>query len=686
MAKIYDLKDKSLPKNDAILKEAYARFRVVESAERFNRKEGTEDLNMLAGRGHWPADIVKKRELEDRPCLVINKLPSFVDQVMNDSRLNKLAVKVRPYGKGSNADMATKIAGIIKTIENQSNADIAYQTALESAVRNGFGYFRVITVNSDDSPWDQDIYIKRIRNPMTVYLDPNHVEHDGRDIRFGFVTEMISRDEYKARYRGKEPVPFNASEGSGDSNWSTESQVRVAEYWVKEPLTKRICLLSDGRTVDGDEWDKISDDLKANEKIIHLEPDPNNPEVPIEVEGPAPEGTDYPQTTLNPTPTIVREREIETHKVMQYLVDGEKLLEPPTEWPGRYIPIIPVYGKELVIDSEVILMGLIRFAKDPQRMYNYFRTAATETVALTPKAPYIVEEGQVEGLEDDWDNIGKSNPTHLKYKYVPNVPPPSRQLVTQTAIGEITESNLANDEMKATTSLHDASMGARSNEVSGKAILARQREGDVANFHFHDNLKRAVKFCGDILLDLIPRIYDTERQIVITNEMDEEEMITFNQSEVDIATGETIIINDLSSGRYKAVVTAGPSFTTQRIEAAESMLDFVRTAPNTAAFVMDLIAEVQDWPGALKIAKRLKKLLPPGIDDDGPAQPQEPSPDDVLKGLKANSINLGNEMKKLNIVKTKRELVARDQTMIKAGAAGAMGAMGFPTEGGETSE
>jgi hypothetical protein len=256
---------------------------------------------------------------------------------------------------------------------------------------------------------------------------------------------------------------------------------------------------------------------------------------------------------------------------------------------------------------------------------------------------------------------------------------PQRQVVTQTAIGEITECNLANDEMKATTSMFDASLGARSNEVSGKAILARQREGDIANFVFHDNLKRAIKFLGDILVDLIPKIYDTERQLITLNEMGEDVPTLVNQVVIDQQTGREVIINDLSQGRYKVVVTTGPSFTTQRIEAAESMMDFVRTAPATAGYVMDLIAENQDWPGALKIAQRLRKLLPPGIDDEGPLPPSPPSIEDTIKGLKANSMDLGNKMKQLKIVETQRELTGHDQQMVEAGATGAMSALGIQT-------
>ena len=673
---VVDTRDKTLKSEQALLKEAKDRFRLADDYERENRKEAIDDLQMLAGKNHWPASIVRKRELEERPVLTINKLPSFVDQVTNNSRLNRMSIKVHPYGGGSTPQLANTIAGLIRNIEQDSDAEVAYQTGLEGAVNNGFGYIRVMTSFHDESTFDQEIKIKRVRDPMTIHLDPHHVEADGSDAQFGFVDERVSRTEYKVRWPHlAPPVPIDGDEGG---NWVEDDLVRVAEYWVKEPLRKRLYLLSDKRTVDGDEWDSIADDLKAAERTIHLEPNPQDPQgQPIEVEGPAPEGSNFPQTILNPTPTILRQRTVDSHKVVQYLIDGEKIIEGPVDWPGKYIPIAPVWGKEIVINNERHLRGVIRFAKDPQRMYNYFRTAATETVALAPKAPYIMEERQIEGHEGEWSSLGKTNLPYLLYKGVGGQIPPTRNVVTQTAIGEMTESSLSNDEMKATTSLFDASLGAQGNEVSGRAIQARQYKGDLANFTYQDNLGRAIKFVGKILVDLIPKVYDEERQVMILNEDDTEELVMVNQVVHDAATGKEVIINDFSIGRYKTTVSTGPSFATQRMEATQSMLDFIRVAPESANMIMDLVAESMDWPGAIKIAKRFKKMLPPDIDSEDPPAPQQPSIDDIIKELKSQGITLGNEMKKLKILKDRQELTGHDKEMAEGGAQGAMNALGL---------
>ncbi len=652
MDKIVDTREKKT--RDGTHKEALDRFRLCCEAEQANRSEGREDLEMIAGRGHWPDNIQREREQDGRPVVTVNRLPSFVDQVVNDSRLNKVSINVKPYSGGATQEIAEILGGIIRNIENESNAEAAYQTALDGAVQNGFGYIRVVTSYCDETTFDQEIKIKRVKNPMTVYLDPVADEVDARDARFGFVTEMISEEEYKVRYPRKDP-PAPIDDESVDITWfGTEHRVRVAEYWVKRPVQKRLYLLSDGRTVNGDDYDKVKDDMMAEYEELMQQREVIASQMALE-------GQQAPPPP-EPPPSVEKERVVDTHRVEHYLIDGNKIIEGPTPWLGKYIPIAPVWGKELIIDNERILKSLIRDAKDPQRLYNYFRAASAETVALAPKAPWVVAEGQIDGYEDDWDNANRKNISRLTYRAVPNVPPPQRQVVTQTALGEITETNIASDEIKVTTSLHNASLGMQGNEVSGRAIEARMREGDVANYTFHDNRNRAVKFIGDILVDLIPRVYDTARLVPVMTEDEQDMEVLVNQVIRDAATGEEVVINDLTQGRYKVVVTAGPSFTTQRVEAAQSMLDFIRVAPDAATMMIDLVAENMDWPGASKIAKRMRKFVAqqfPGIDQEGPPQPPPPSDDDMIKRAKLESISLGNVKKQQDIVEQRRELTGR---------------------------
>lgn len=629
-----------------IISEARDRFQEAADYEKENRDEAIDDLLMLSGENHWDEVVERERTAEGRPVLVINKLPTFVDQVTNKSRTQKIGIKVFPYGFNSSTELADLYGNIIRGIEYQSDASVAYQNAHEGAANCGIGHFRVITEYPDDEVFDQDIRIQWIPNHLSVYSDPNHKEPDMRDCQYRFLVEDISKKEYERRYPGKPIGDFDMSSDPSYSYWFTKDTVRIAEYWRRIPVKKTLVLLSDGRTVDKKKWEELLAVVGEEESKL----------------------------------SVLKEREVNTWEVEQYIINGKEILEGPNKWVGKWIPIITVKGKELMVGNKSKLRGVIRFAKDPQRMYNYFRSTAVETVALAPKAPYVLEEGQVDGYEDEWSDVNSKNLPYVRYRKVPGVTAPQRQQTSQTDLGSINEMRISNDEMKATTSIYDASLGATSNEVSGRAITARTDQSDIANFTYQDNLVRAIKFCGDILVDLIPKIIDVERQLLIVKETEDQEIITVNQMTMG-EDGEMVILNDLTQGKYKVTVSVGPSFSNQRLEAANSMMEFIRVAPQQASLLMDMIAENMGWPGSKKIANRYKKLLPPGIDEEGPAPPKEPSLDDMIKKLKAQGITLGNEKRKLDLLEKKREISGHDETMVKAGAAGAMRAMGLNMEG-----
>ena len=668
--KIVDVTDKDLPKEDRIITLALKRFRIGEDAEKVNRDHAYNDLRMLIGKDHWPADIMKQRELDNRPVLVINKLPIFTDRIMNEARINKVGIKVIPYGQGATPEVAEIYNGLIKAIENHSNADVARETALEGAVQCGFGYYRISTSYVDETSYEQEIVIKRIKNNFSVVIDPTFVEHDASDAKWMFVTELISRDEYKQRWPNLEPPASldSSNNATGDDTWFDNDLVRVAEYWVKEPKKKKVHLLSDNRTVDDEEWQKALPGLQAQEKIMHMAPDAQGN--PIIMEGPAPEGSGFPEEILNPVPEILRTRVVDSHEVHQYLMDGVKIIEGPTTWPGYYIPVIPIWGKEITIDNVTYLRGCIRNAKESQKIFNYMRTASVETTALIPKAPYIGTPAQFDGHEDMWDTANQTNVARLLYNPDPEAPAkPSRDVVTQTAISELTESNIAGEEMKDTTGIQDASLGIAGNEVSGRALARRQSQSDLNNYTYHDNARRAIKYEGRQLIDLIPKVYDTERQVAIIMPDDTERFVTVNQEVINPTTGEKTILNNLTQGRYNVTATTGPNFATQQEEATEAMMGFIQMAPDAALAVLDLIAENQNWPGAERISKRIKRLfLPPNIDSDEPPPPPEPTIDDKIKNSKLNSIDLGNQKKGLDIVDKRREMTSNNGQIKEAQA------------------
>lgn len=586
-----------------------------------NRTAAMDDQMFAAG-FQWTAQAERERIADDRPCLTINRIPQFLRQVTGDVRLNKPAIKVRPAGSKASQDVAEVYTGLIRHIEQVSDADTAYICAFESAVSCGMGFWRITTQYSSDDQFEQDIRIKRIADPFSVIFDPNAKEFDRSDAKWCVVTWMMSREAFKAAYPGKSLTGFEdnslgivGASSAWVTDWYLEDAIRVAEFWVKEPTKRTLFLLSDGEVL-------------ADEKVT--------PEIAARYVA---EKNAQAMATGAPPVTIKRTREVDTHKVRQYIVSGADLLEEPVDWAGKDIPIIAVVGTEVNLGDKVIRKGMVRDAKDAQRTYNYMRSAAVEVIALQPKAPYIVTPKMVTGQYMDWWlAAGKRNFPFLPYSPDPEAPGqmPQRLAPPSNSTGLMAEGQLAADDMKATTGIYDASLGSKSNETSGRAILARQREGDVGSFHFIDNLTKSIAYCGRQLVDLIPKIYDTERQVRILAENGDENLVTINRTVMDIE-GNAVITNDVTAGEYDVVVSAGPSFSTRREEAVATLTELSRASPQIAAIITDLIVANMDMPDGEKVVNRLKKLLPPGIDDEGEQKAPPPDPKVMAEAVKTQT-------------------------------------------------
>jgi hypothetical protein len=588
--------------DEDILLIAKARLQLAEEAETEIRKHALDDLKFRAGE-QWPDGIKNQRSIDERPCLVINRLPQFVQQITNDQRQNQPAIKVHPTDSLATEETAKVIQGLIRHIENNSNAEVAYDTAFESAVIGGFGYWRVITGFSDPDSFEQEIFIKRIKNPMSVFLDPYAQEPDASDANWGFVVDDISPDEFKQKY----PDAL-ASSMSIDAIWASaptwvrEKNLRIAEYFYKEWTETKIHLLSTGETVrDEDLKQRLSDAATANIQS-----------------------------------TVVKSRDTKIPVIKWVKLNGVEILE-KTEWLGIYIPIVPVYGAELNVDGERILEGIIRNAKDPQRMYNYWKSAETEAIALAPRAPFIGAEGQFEGHESEWGTANKRNHPYLEYKQTAlngqQAPPPQRQTF-EPAIQAITQASMASaDDLKATTGIYDAGTGNQGNEQSGVAIDRRNTQVQTANFHFVDNIKRSLRHTGRILVDLIPKIYDTQRASRIIGDDGTASVVMLNGPTGETGKDGKQILYSLDQGRYDAVMDVGPSYASKRQEAANSMMEFTKFYPQAALNVMDLITKNMDWPGAEEMSDRFKKMLPPGLATDDKQQPIPPQAQAQMKQM-----------------------------------------------------
>lgn len=670
---------------DEVIKDAKAYLALCLRADDGNRDEAIEDLRYLAG-DQWDDKDKRQRQLDRRPCLTINKLPTFLHQVTNDQRQNVPSIKVSPVDSNADIETATTIQGLIRHIEYSSNADVAYDTAVNSAAAIGFGYFRLVTDYCTETSFDQEIRFRRIRNPFTVYMDPASEEPDGSDQKRNMITSKMVRDDFKREYPDAQASSQSFDTGAGDGNkdWLGQDFVRIAEFYRIESKEETLIQLSNGETG----WKK---DLVSMPKGI----------------------------------SIVNERKSMRSKVMLYKITALDVLE-STEIKCRWIPVFPVYGDEIDLDGKIIRSGILRNARDSQFMYNYWLTAATEEVAMRTRTPYIGAEGQFEGYEDDWESANTVNYPYLEYKQVSldgqQAPPPQRQAMIDVPQGVLTMAMHANDNIKATTGLFDSSLGANGNARSGIQERSQQRQGGVANFHFTDNLNRTVRHVGRCIVSMLPGYYDGARIVRIMGEDDAIKPASINQPgtqtvpqsqappdstpqpvigqngqpQIDPETGEMMvaiqtILNDLTVGEYDVTVAAGPSYSTLRQEAADSMIQLGKSWPKLMDVAGDKVVKAMDWPGATEIADRIKATISPQIlaatdndkDDEQQAvvnTPKGPIPVDqasqMLQEMDQQISQMGQQLQeakagitKANIDAESREEVARINAIGKADVA-----------------
>jgi hypothetical protein len=567
----------------------------------------------LATRG-----AVQGQTINARPCLTINKLPQHVRQVTNDQRQNRPGAKVIPVDDKADVEIADIFNGMIRHIEYISDADVAYDTACENQVSYGEGYIRLLTEYCDDNTFDQDIKIGRVRNSFSVYMDPTIQDPTGADAKWCFVTEDLTKAEYARLYPDAAPITTLQSLGVGDqsiSNWLNEDTIRIADYYYVDYDRATLNLYPGNATAFvGTPEDK---QLKA----FYGKP--------------------------------LKSRESDRARVKYCKINGYEILS-ENEWAGKWIPVIRIVGNEFEVDGRLYVSGLVRNAKDAQRMYNYWVSQEAEMLALAPKAPFIGYGGQFEGYENQWKTANTTNWPYLEVN--PDVtdgqgavlPLPQRAQPPMASSGLLQAKAGASEDIKSTTGQYNASLGMGSNERSGKAILARQREGDVGTYHYGDNLARGVRHIARQLVDLIPKIYDTQRIARIIGEDGETKMVKINPDQVEpvnkIVDQQGVVLEKIYNpgvGKYDVVATTGPGYATKRQEALEAMAQLLQGNPQLWQVAGDLFVKNMDWPGAQEMAKRFAKTIDPKLMSDGEDNPE-------LQAAQQQMQAMGQEMEQMH--------------------------------------
>lgn len=527
-------------------------------------------------------------------------MAAFIRQVVNEARQNRPSIKVHPCDSEADIEIADIYSGLIRNIEQTSKADVAYDTAVDNAVSAGFGYFRITTDYADDESFELDLRIERIPNPLAVYGDPLSTASDSSDWNKCFVTEVIGKDAFEKKYKNAEPVNW---EDDGYSKlsapWFSENTILIAEWWRREQVKRPICAMSDGTVIDEELYEQRKDEFDA-------------------------QGI-----------TCLGTRMAMSHKVTQTILTGAEVLE-RNDWAGKYIPIVPVYGDEVNVEGKRYFRSLIRDAKDAQRMLNYWRTASTELTALAPRVPFIGKKGTFKSDARKWATVNSSNYGFIEFDG--DTAPARQPLDSGRAIGAIQEALNAQDDMKSILGLYDPSLGLADSQQSGKAIIAQQTQSHTSNFHFLDNLSRAIEHGGRILVDLIPTVYSGQRIIRILGSDTKAKTVQLGgpipamgpdgQPQMDPATNLPMTkICDLDRGRYDLTVETGPGYATRREQTADQLTQLVQAYPEAAPILGDLIVKNLDIPDADEAVRRLHAMLPPQVlaaENGGQGAPQDP--------------------------------------------------------------
>jgi hypothetical protein len=571
--------------SDSIPDEAVEFLRKSNDFDSHNRQEGLDDLRFSYG-DQWSQVMQQQRALEKRPYFVINETDAYVRQICNQMRQQRPRIKAHGVNSQADAKTAEVITGITRHIEELSDADNAYDTAGEFAVRMGWGYWRLDGDYVKDDSFDQDIRIKPIFNPFSVSFDPYSLMPDGSDQTQCLISDTMPKEEFRRIYPDADESNFTArAVGDTTGEWLSKDSIRVAQFYRIEQERERLIKLSDDSTW----WKDEMPDVALLEKV----------------------GV-----------TVKGERMSWRKKVRWYRLTAVEVLEGRV-LPGRYIPVVPVYGANLMIDGKLHRFGVVRMAKDPQRMLNFWQSAITELVALAPKAKWIAAEEAIGNREDEWINANVTAYALLRYQHKDEggepIPMPQRTAPEPPPQGAMAAAQLAHDNLQRVLGMFDPAMRT-GGQQSGKALNAEQQQSDMSNYHFYDNLTRSIKHTGRIILDWIPSYYSKKRVMRIIGEDGKPDLITINDSAaVDAAER-----RDVTAGEYDIVMETGPGYNSKRQEAVEAMAPLLQGPNNELMKIAgDLFFRNQDFPGADLIADRLKANNPLAqIDDKSDVPPQ----------------------------------------------------------------
>jgi hypothetical protein len=648
---------------------AYERYNRAYEHVQANYNQAIDDLTFLyEDMSHWTADQIANRDRLGQTTLQIDVLQKYTKQVNGEGRRSKVKIKVRPVNSDADIEVANIRAGKIKDIEYMSNAETIYDYARKMVIDCGYGAWRILTRPKQNNPFEQEIYMDRIRNPFTVFFDPEANDINYADAKYAFIMTTMTHDTFKEKYPDNEMYGIDGSfmpmpNFTNNTQWHDKNTVSVIEYFYTETKKKKVVQLMDGRIME----------KKEAEEHIKQATESYDEADTIEQQRAIGENREPKLSDRSQLPAIRAEAEQDDNKIMWCRMTAGGILE-KTEWAGKYIPIVLARGEVIDIDGRELNFGLIHNAKDAQKSIDYWHSAAAENIALAPKAPYMGTAKMFQGYEKQYARANKENLPFMLYnpdKDAPGLRPERSQPPTPPAaiFSMIMQSE---KNVESALGMFKSDVGDQGRELSGVAIQARQLPGDTSTYVFLDNLSQAIAHSGRIINDLIPKIYDTEQDMRLRSDDDSESFAPVNTTVGEALKkisnnprkyagidqdalrkkayeGNSMVYNDITSGEYDVVIETGPSFQTQRQEAAEYLQSLTTASTGTPLFnvMMYFATKYLDFDGAQELADAVRKTLPQGVlppkPGEEPPKPPPPTPQEQMM-MQAQKVKLETDM------------------------------------------
>lgn len=602
----------AVSKHDTFLSEARKRIMGGYDWWRENHDNAHADLSLAYG-DQWPEKDRQEREDADRPALNFNILPQFIHQVCGNLRQSKFSIRVMQTA-GLNEPVPvfnsqTRIApsevmdGVIRDIEARSEASHEYVRAFQHAVEGGFGWLTLKVMRTPEDPFMEEIRIEHERDRWSCMLDPQARRGNFSDARWGAHMTVMDKTDFEMMYPN---VSTSGGWGTGQEVsdehrrfWGDEATVRVVDYYRRQD--RKIDFVEymheatrERMVFEAEKVERIADDLVA---------------------------LGFARG---------RRQEFEVPRVTHSRLTATDVLDEEEDWPGLYIPLIPVLGREINTKDYRFYVGLLRWARDPQVMLNFWVSAITERIALSPKAPFIGAAEQINPYLDEWNEAHRSNKPVLLYDHVEGLPPPQRSGPAVMPAAEMQGVLLARQHVGDAIGMHDANVGRRTNEVSGKAIQEREEKGNTATFDYFDNLRYSLGYMGTVICDMIPHVYKNATVLRLLGEDGTTSQVGVNVEVTDQETGRTFHVADLSLGRYTCVADIGPEASTQRQALLQTLQEVGRSMPQFFMGIADLVVQAMDLPFKNSLARRLKMMVPRNLLTEKEAEglpPPQPTPE-----------------------------------------------------------